>query len=94
MGQVEIESYLNHLASTRTVSASTQSSALNAIAFLYRDVLKGEMPDLKNLRRIKRYKHIPVVMSVEEVRAVLNRMQGTTRLMAELTYGGGLRISE
>ena len=94
MGQVEIESYLNHLASTRTVSASTQSSALNAIAFLYRDVLKGEMPDLKNLRRIKRYKHIPVVMSVEEVRAVLNRMQGTTRLMAELTYGGGLRISK
>jgi len=94
MGQFEIEAYLNHLAGTRKVSASTQSSALNAIAFLYRDVLNGEIPDLKNLRRIKRYQHIPVVMSINEVKGVLNQMHGTTRLMAELTYGGGLRISE
>ena len=59
MGQLEIEAYLNHMASKRRVSASTQSSALNAIAFLYRIVLKIDMPDLDNLRRIKRYKTIP-----------------------------------
>jgi len=94
MGQKEIENYLNYLADNRNVSASTQTCALNAIAFLYRDVLKLEMPDLKNLRRIKRYKHIPVVMSTKEVQEVIERMNGTTRLMVELTYGGGLRITE
>jgi site-specific recombinase XerD len=93
MGQQEIEAYLNHLASKRQVSASTQSSALNAIVFLYRSVFKEEMPDLSNLRRIKRYKTIPVVMSLQEVESTLSRMYGTTRLMAELIYGTGLRIN-
>ncbi len=94
MGQKDIEDYLNHLAVKRRVSASTQSGALNAIAFLYRDVLKQEMPDLDNLRRIKRYKTIPVVMSRQEVESTFKRMSGTTRLMAELIYGTGLRINE
>jgi hypothetical protein len=60
MGQQEIEAYLNYLTSKRSVSVSTQSAALNAIAFLYRDVFKEAMPDLDKLRRIKRYKTIPV----------------------------------
>ena len=94
MGQKEIEAYLNHLAARRRVSASTQSGALNAIAFLYRVVLSTEMPDLDNLRRIKRYKTIPVAMSRQEVAATFSRMSGTTRLMAELIYGTGLRINE
>jgi integron integrase len=94
MGQMEIEAYLNHMASKRNVSASTQSSALNAIAFLYRIVLKINMPDLDNLRRIKRYKTIPVVLSQREVKLIMERMKGTTRLMAELIYGSGLRINE
>ena len=94
MRQLEIETYLNHLASRRSVSASTQAGALNAIAFLYREVLKQEMPDLVNLRRIKRYETIPVVLSQQEVNAILSHMQGTTRLMAELIYGTGLRINE
>ena len=94
MGAKEIEAYLNHLANDRTVSANTQSSALNAIAFLYRDVLKVDMPDLKHLRRIKQRKTLPVVMSVREVEATFARMHGTTRLMAELIYGGGLRVNE
>ena len=94
MGQKEIEAYLNHLATRRNVSASTQSAALNAIAFLYRYVLKENMPDLDKLRKIKRYKSIPVVMSRQEVEATFSRMRGTTRLMAELIYGTGLRINE
>ena len=81
MGQKEIETYLNYLAAKRSVSASTQPGALNAIAFLYRTVLKQEMPDLDNLRRIKRHKTIPVVMSRQEVEATFSRMSGTTRLM-------------
>ena len=94
MGQKEIEAYLNHMASNRKVSASTQSSALNAIAFLYRFVLNEKMPDLDDLRRIKRYQTIPVVMSQNEVQSTLDLMSGTTRLMAELIYGTGLRINE
>jgi integron integrase len=94
MGQQEIEAYLNHMADKRNVSASTQSAALNAIAFLYREVLKMEMPCLEKLRKIKRYQTIPVVMSIREVEATLARMTGTTRLMAELMYGSGLRIGE
>lgn len=94
MGHKEIEAYLNHLAARRRVSASTQSGALNAIVFLYRHVLKLEMPDLDNLRRIKRHKTIPVVMSRQEVEATLSLMSGTTRLMAELIYGTGMRVNE
>jgi integron integrase len=94
MGKQEIEGYLNHLASRRNVSASTQSGALNAIVFLYRTVLQQEIPELDNLRRIKRYKSIPVVMSTQEVSAAFARMSGTTRLMAELIYGTGMRIHE
>lgn len=94
MGQRDIEAYLNYLANKRNVSASTQSAALNAIAFLYREVLKMDMPCLENLRRIKRHQTIPVVMSVREVQATFARMTGTTRLMAELIYGTGIRIGE
>ncbi len=94
MGQKEIEAYLNHLAARRNVSSSTQSAALNAIAFLYRHVLKVVMPNLDKLRKIRRYKTIPAVMSRQEVEATFLRMKGTTRLMAELIYGTGLRITE
>jgi integrase len=65
-----------------------------AIAFLYRAVLKMDMPCLENLRRVKRHKTIPVVMSVREIQATLARMAGTTRLMAELIYGTCMRIGE
>ena len=67
MGQTEIESYLNHLAIKKHVSASTQSIALNAIAFLYTEVLSMAMPCLKKLKRVKRRQLIPVVLSSGEV---------------------------
>ena len=92
MGQQEIEAYLNHMADKRNVSASTQSAALNAIAFLYREVLKMEMPCLEKLRKIKRYQTIPVVMSIREVEATLARMTGTTRLMANSCMARGYAL--
>lgn len=94
MGQKEIEAYLNHPATKRRISASTQSGALNAIPFLYRVVLKKELPDLDYLRRIKNYKSISVVMSKQEVEATFARMSGTRYLMSELVYGTGMRIIE
>lgn len=90
----ELEQFLNHLASTRHVSASTQSQALNALVFLYREILETEIPELRGLNRIQRRHVVPVVLSVDEVRSILALMNGTTRLMAELIYGTGLRISE
>lgn len=94
MGAGEIESYLNHLAAKKRVSASTQASALNAIAFLYRDVLNMEMPQLERFKRLKRRETVPVVMSVKEVQGSLSRMNGTPWLMAQLIYGSGMRIGE
>jgi len=94
MGKTEIEAYLNFLTSQKNVSASTQSTALNALAFLYKQVLEVDMPVLDNLRKVRRYKSLPVVMSVGEVQRTFERMKGTPRLMAELIYGTGMRIGE
>lgn len=94
MGKNEIETFLNFLTSKKNVSASTQSTALNALAFLYKQVLEIDMPALDNFRKARRYKPLPVVMSVNEVQRVFGNMRGTTRLMAELIYGTGMRIGE
>lgn len=94
MGPAEVEAFLNHLATTRHVSASTQSQALNAIVFLYGEVLVQPLGQMENLKRVQRRIRVPVVLTQEEVKATLVQMQGTPRLMAELIYGAGLRIHE
>ncbi len=93
MGGAEIERFLTYLASERKLSASTQNQAFSAILFLYADVLEIELPRLDYLRA-KRPERLPVVLGVEEVRAVLDRMVGRDRLLAELLYGTGLRLLE
>jgi len=94
MGPAEVEAFLNHLATTRRVSASTQSQALNAVVFLYGEVLGQPLGEMTNLKRVQRRIRVPVVLTKAEVKATLAQMQGTTRLMAELIYGAGLRIHE
>jgi integron integrase len=94
MGASEIGAFLNHLAVNRQVAASTQSVALNALVFLYDAVLMQPVGRMTGLKRVQRMKRVPVVLTVEEVRAVLGHMTGTPRLMAELIYGAGLRILE
>lgn len=94
MGPAEVEAFLNHLAVNRHVSASTQSQALNAIVFLYDSVLNVSLGQMAGLKRVQRRTRVPVVLTREEVKAVLELMQGTPRLMAELLYGAGLRIHE
>ena len=74
MGQLEIEAFLNNMTDKRKVSANTQSVALSAIAFLYKEVLKQEKPCLEKLRKIKRYKPIPVVMSPREIQLMIGNM--------------------
>jgi len=94
MGSNEINEYLTHLAVERHVSASTQSQALAAILFLYRDVLGEEVPWLTELVRAPRRERAPVVLTREEVRRLLGEMSGTAQLVARLLYGTGMRLLE
>jgi integrase len=94
MGSHEVELFLNHLARDRQVSASTQTIALNAIVFLYNDVLEKSLGQMTGLKRVQRQHRIPVVLTVDEVKATFDAMTGTCQLMAQLLYGAGLRVSE
>lgn len=94
LGVDGIAPYINFLAVEKDVAASTQSQALNALIFLYRDVLEMEVGHIEGLRRVQYISRIPVVLTVDEVRRVLANMSGTPRLMAGLIYGAGLRVTE
>ena len=94
MSNSEIETFLNYLVSQRRLSASSQSQALNALIFMYKHVLELDPGWLKNLSRAKRKQFLPTVLSVSEVRDILGHMSGTTKLMAELIYGTGMRVNE
>jgi integrase len=94
MGSAEAEAFLTHLAVEAKVAASTQNRALQALLFLYRQVLGIEMPWLENVTRASRPKRLPVVLSAAEVRAVLAQLDGTCWLIANLLYGSGLRLME
>lgn len=94
LGPPGVVAFINHLASVGMVSASTQSQALNALLFLYRDVLEVDIGRLNGLRRIQRRHRLPVVLSVDEVATILAQMEGVSALMAHLIYGSGLRVTE
>jgi integron integrase len=94
MGAPELTAFLSDLAVRRNVAASTQNQALHAILFLYRDVLKIDLPWLNEVQRAKKPLRLPIVFTQEEVKALLAQLQGTTWLMATLTYGSGLRLLE
>lgn len=94
MAKPEVEAYLTWLAEKRNVAVSTQNQALNAIMFLYRDVLQLDLGRLEGVTRASKPKRLPVVLSRAEVRAVLDSMDGTPRLVANLLYGAGLRLLE
>jgi integron integrase len=94
MGEAEVTRFLSHLAVERKVSASTQNQALAALLFLYRVVLGIELKWLGEMVRAKRPQRLPVVLTRREVRELLERLRGTTWLMASLLYGSGLRLLE
>ena len=76
------------------VAASTQNQASSALLFLYKQVMGIDLPWMKDITRAKKPQRLPVVLTVEEVRRVLARMDGQHGLMAELLYGVGLRLLE
>jgi integron integrase len=94
LGAPEVTAFLTSLAVHDQVAASTQNQALSALLFLYREVLGVELPWLDDVVRAKRPLHLPVVLTRDEVRAVLQRLDGVPRLMALLLYGAGLRLLE
>src|SRR3989449_2364469 len=94
MGAPEISRFLSSLAVDGKVAVSTQNQALSALLFLYRDVLEVDVPWIDDIVRAKRPQRLPVVLTRDEVRAVLRRLDGTPRLMAFLLYGAGLRLME
>jgi integron integrase len=94
LGRTHIEAYLTHLAVEGKVAASTQNQALNALLFLYNTVLEHSLDEPINAVRTKRPKRLPTVLTKEETSLVLDCLTGTQRLMAQLLYGSGLRVSE
>src|SRR5688500_10721903 len=93
-GASEVSRFLTHLAAHEQVSASTQNQALSALLFLYRDVLGIDVGWLTDVVRAKRPHCLPVVLTREEVRAVLAELRPLPRPMAELLHGSGLRLLE
>jgi integron integrase len=94
MGEMEINAFVSALAVEGHVSASTQTQALSAVLFLYRHVLRKELPRLDAIIRAKRSERLPTVLTRPEVRSILGRMHGTPKLVATILYGTGVRLLE
>ena len=94
MGGLEVEAFLSHLATEGRVAPSTQNQALAALLFLYREVLAKELPWMEGIVRAKRTARVPVVLTENEVRALLAQLDGTRWLAASLLYASGMRLLE
>jgi integron integrase len=94
MGEAEVGRFLSHLAIEGDVAASTRNQALSALLFLYKVVLDRPLNERIDAMRAKRPARLPVVLSRDEVRALLAQLDGPKWLMASLLYGSGLRLLE
>lgn len=94
MGKVEVESFLTMLANERQVAPATHRQALNALLFLYRQVLDQDLPWLQSIGRPPERKRIPVVLTIAEVQSVLALVDGVEGVLARLLYGTGMRLAE
>jgi integron integrase len=94
MGEAEVERFLSTLATEGDVAAGTQNQALSALLFLYRHVLRVDLPWMASVVRAKRPRRVPTVLSRDEVQRLLAAMDGRTWLLASLLYGTGMRLLE
>lgn len=94
LGATDVAAFLEHLAVRRQVAGATQRLALNALVFLFREVLGRELDLHQGFARAMPRRRIPAVLTVDEVRRLLDRLPGRTRLMAALMYGTGIRLME
>jgi len=94
MSEAHIEQYLSHLAIVARASASTTHQAFAALLFLYREILEIDLSGRIDAIRPRRKKRLPVVLTVFEINRLLANLSGTSRLIAGLLYGSGLRLQE
>ena len=94
MNEPEIRAFISDLAVNGNISASTQTVALSALLFLYRDVLKKQLPYVSDIERAPSRKKLPVVFTRDEVKRVLAELTGTRSIIVRLPYGSGLRLME
>lgn len=90
----DLRNFMSYLAVERKVAASTQNQAFNAILFVYRHVLDRDVDQVTHAVRAKKKRHLPVVLSKDEILLIFASMQGVPLLMAKLIYGCGLRVQE
>jgi len=93
-GEIELRDFLSDLATHQRVAVATQRQALNAVVFLVREALGRSLADFGDFTRGRAVKRVPVVLSLGECQRLLGALEGTTRLMAELMYGSGVRLME
>ena len=89
----KITEYLSHLATHWHVSVNTQKTALNALIYLYEKHLRRQVGDL-GFKLARKQRHLPTVLTVNEVRKILQHLDGRNKLIIQLMYGSGLRVSE
>jgi len=94
LGAAEVSAFLSHLATTDKVAGSTQNQALNALVFLYEQVLHLPLGDIGEYARVSRLPRVPLVLSREEVARVLAAVEPPHDLPLRLLYGSGLRLME
>jgi integrase len=94
MGGPEVEAFLTSLAVPGHVAPSTQNQALAALLFLYREMLGVDLPWLDGITRAKKPPRLPVVLTRDELKALLAQLDGVHWLLASLMYGSGLRLME
>lgn len=94
MGEAEVRAFMEHLAVDRHLAPATTAQALAALLFLYREVIARPLGGLGPVPRARVPHRIPIVLTLDEVRRVLEAMHGTARLVGVLLYGGGMRLLE
>lgn len=94
MAEQEITEFLNYLATRENITASTQNQALSSLVFLYKQILKIEIGELTGLQYARRPRRLPVVLTQDEVKAVLQHLYEPHKTIVGIMYGGGLRLNE
>jgi len=94
LAEPAVVAFLTHLAVNRNVSANTQNQALSALVFLYRYVIGRPLNSVVGAVRAKKPQKLPVVLTREEVRLILNELHGVHKLIGAILYGSGLRLME
>ncbi|AFN73824.1 Integrase [Melioribacter roseus P3M-2] len=94
MGAEEIKKFISFLANEKNVSSSTQNQALNAILYLYKNIIKKEINFVDGISYVKRIRHLPTVFTREEAQKIIAELEGVVQLFVKMLYGTGMRLSE